>query len=79
MTEQIIQTGRLSADALAAQKRRNAWLALALVGFVILVGITTAIRIQATDFSKNEGFYFSGSLEQETRTPPPELAPPEGD
>ena len=36
---------------IAAQKRRNVWLALALVAFVVIVGVTTAVRIQETDFS----------------------------
>lgn len=47
-----------------AQKRRNAWLALALVAFVIIVGVTTAIRIQETDFSGGDRIYFSGYLDE---------------
>lgn len=50
-------------EQLAAQKRRNRWLALALVTFVILVGTTTAIRLQSVDLSKSEGLYFDGSMD----------------
>lgn len=54
----------LTAEQRAAQKRRNVWLALALVAFVVLVGVTTVIRIQDTDMSKSEGFYFDGKAPQ---------------
>lgn len=47
-----------------AQKRRNAWLAMALVAFVIVVGVTTAIRIQETDFSNGDRIYFSGYMDE---------------
>ena len=49
---------------LKAQKRRNAWLALALVAFVIVVGATTAIRIQEADFSGGDRLYFSGYMDE---------------
>ena len=35
----------LSEEARKAQKRRNLWLAAALVVFVILVGVTTMMRL----------------------------------
>ncbi|HPE48332.1 MAG TPA: hypothetical protein PLR76_08050 [Hyphomonas sp.] len=35
----------LSPEARAAQRRRNIWLGLALVAFVVLVAITTMIKI----------------------------------
>lgn len=47
-----------------AQKRRNAWLALALVAFVVIVGVSTAIRMQETDFSGGDRLYFSGYLDE---------------
>ncbi len=47
-----------------AQKRRNAWLALALVAFVAIVGVTTAVRIQQTDFSGGDRIYFSGYMDE---------------
>ena len=49
---------------LKAQKRRNAWLALALVAFVVIVGVSTALRIQETDFSGGDRLYFSGYLDE---------------
>lgn len=53
-----------TAVLLAAQKRRNMWLAAALVGFVVIVGVTTAVRIQETDFSGGDRLYFSGYLDE---------------
>ncbi len=47
-----------------AQKRRNAWLAAALVAFVVIVGVSTALRIQETDFSGGDRLYFSGYLDE---------------
>lgn len=39
----------LDADALKARSRRNLWLGLALAGFVILVMVTTIIRLATGD------------------------------
>lgn len=47
-----------------AQKRRNVWLAWALVAFVVIVGISTALRIQQTDFSGGDRLYFSGYMDE---------------
>lgn len=47
-----------------AQKRRNLWLALALVAFVVIVGVSTALRIQETDFSNGDRLYFSGYMDE---------------
>jgi len=47
-----------------AQKSRNAWLALALVAFVVIVGVSTALRIQETDFSGGDRLYFSGYMDE---------------
>lgn len=64
MTEPI-QEVTANADALLkAQKRRNAWLALALVAFVVIVGVSTALRIQETDFSGGDRIYFSGYMDE---------------
>ena len=49
---------------LQARKRRNVWLALALVGFVVIVGVSSAIRIQEPDFSGGDRLYFSGYLDE---------------
>lgn len=76
MTQTVSPTPvRRSPEEIVAQKKRNVWLALALVGFILLVGITSAIRIQGTDFSKSEGFYNSGALQKKSN-PPPVLQPP---
>lgn len=47
----------LSDDEAKARKRRNLWLALALVGFVILVGVITVVRLsQGINMSPDGGF-----------------------
>lgn len=58
------QSQSAAAAMLKAQKRRNIWLAWALVAFVVIVGVTTAIRIQQTDFSGGDRLYFSGYLDE---------------
>lgn len=52
------------AALMKAQKRRNLWLALALVAFVLIVGVSTALRIQETDFSNGDRLYFSGYMDE---------------
>lgn len=37
---------RLSPEELRARKRRNVWIALALVAFIVLVFTTTVLRLQ---------------------------------
>ena len=51
----------LDPAAIAARKKRNVWLGLALLGFVVLVAITTMIRLSNTDLSQGAGFYYSNS------------------
>jgi hypothetical protein len=77
----------LDPEALAARKKRNVWLGLALFGFVGLVGITTVIRLSSTDLSQGAGFYYSpdndrGSLQEAPTLPPgmtqEQAAPPAG-
>lgn len=71
MSEQPTQPSEpTSADYLAAQKRRNVWLALALVAFVALVGITSVVRISTTDYSKSDGFYMSGAIPKVEKSEP---------
>jgi len=53
-----------SPEDIAAQKKRNIWLALALIAFVALVGLTSAIRISNTDFSKTDGFYSKAAIDK---------------
>jgi len=63
MTEPV--PAAINAEALKkAQKRRNAWLALALVAFVLIVGVSTALRIQEADFSGGDRIYFSGYMDE---------------
>lgn len=64
MSEPVSQPEPDAADILKAQKRRNVWLAWALVAFVVIVGVTTAVRIQQTDFSGGDKLYFSGYLDE---------------
>lgn len=64
MTDTKPPVDEQAALQLKAQKRRNAWLAAALVGFVVIVGVSTAIRIQETDFSGGDRLYFSGYLDE---------------
>ena len=45
MAEDLSRSEQAEAERLAAQKRRNIWLALALFGFVILVGVVSAVRL----------------------------------
>jgi hypothetical protein len=52
----------LSPEAKVARKKRNIWLALSLLGFVMLVGTTTAIRISET--GSKDGMYFSGYMNE---------------
>lgn len=52
----------LSPEATAARKKRNIWLAAALLGFVLLVGAATAIRISET--GSKDGMYFSGYMNE---------------
>lgn len=64
MTEQT-QANAVDAAAIRqAQKRRNAWLAFALVAFVVIVGVSTALRIQQTDFSGGDRLYFTGYMDE---------------
>ncbi len=53
-----IERVELSAEELTARKRRNLWLALALFGFVFLVGATTVIRLSQTGMGPDQEFYW---------------------
>lgn len=48
----------MTEEELKARKKRNMWLALALAGFVILVGVTTAVRISQTGMGPDQEFYW---------------------
>ncbi|MGH1422267.1 MAG: hypothetical protein ACRBEQ_10645 [Hyphomonas sp.] len=75
------QTGRLDAEGVAARNKRNMWLAFALVGFVVLVGLITIVRLGGTDGK----FYYHNEPESEVAAPdlppgmsPDQAAPPPG-
>jgi len=84
---EFIPSARLDPEALAARKKRNVWLGVALAAFVILVGVTTVIRLSNTDLSQGAGFYYSPNNDrtplQEAQPLPPgmtedQAAPPAG-
>lgn len=64
MTDPVAEPTTDPLAVLNAQKRRNVWLAWALVAFVVIVGVTTAIRVQEADFSGGDRLYFSGYLDE---------------
>ena len=64
MTDPVTEPTTDTQAVLNAQKRRNVWLAWALVAFVVIVGVTTAVRIQEADFSGGDRLYFSGYLDE---------------
>ncbi len=49
---------QMTPEELAARKRRNLWLALALFGFVFLVGATTVVRLSQTGMGPGQEFYW---------------------
>lgn len=57
----------------AAQKRRNFWLALALFAFVVIVGVTTMIRLGDSDLGPDGGLYWSNPPEKREQAPMPTL------
>lgn len=64
MSETDPQPETDAAAILKAQKRRNVWLALALVAFVVIVGVSTVIRLQESDFGGSDRLYFSGYMDE---------------
>nr|WP_321362333.1 hypothetical protein [uncultured Hyphomonas sp.] len=55
--EHFPEPAHLDPAALAAQKRRNLWLGVALLGFVVLVGLTTFVRLSETEDNQAEFYY----------------------
>ncbi len=48
----------ISPEEQAARKRRNLWLALALVGFVLAVGAVTVVRLSQTGMGPDQELYW---------------------
>ena len=63
-------------EAFKAQKRRNMWLALALITFVVLMGVGTAIRISegaGTDACEGALYWDMSSNSCTEAAPEPDL------
>ncbi|MEM5517384.1 hypothetical protein WNY37_10500 [Henriciella sp. AS95] len=58
---------------LAAQKKRNLWLAVALFAFVIIVGLTTVIRLGEADLGEDGGIYWRNDPGTADQAPMPVL------
>lgn len=62
--------------ARAAQKRRNLWLGLALLGFVILIALTTFVRLSGSEDNQTNFYYNMNQTGQvEAPTLPPGMSP----
>lgn len=55
--ERFPEPAHLDAAARAAQKRRNLWLGLSLLAFVLLVGLTTMVRLKTSETGKFDFYY----------------------
>ena len=75
--ERFPQPAQLDAPGRAAQKRRNLWLGLALLGFVVLVGLTTFVRLKNSTPSEVGFYYHNGQSDESTEAPalPPGMSP----
>lgn len=56
MTEFEKEGRQLTEEEVRARKRRNLWLALALVGFVVLVMAITVVRLQGFTAATDGGY-----------------------
>lgn len=80
--EKFPEPAHLDDAARAAQKRRNLWLGLALLGFVVLVGLTTFVRLSGSEDNK-ANFYYNMNQSGQEEAPalpqgmsPDQAAPP---
>ncbi|MEZ5998954.1 MAG: hypothetical protein R3B98_09700 [Hyphomonas sp.] len=74
--ETFPQPVQLDAAARAAQKKRNLWLGLALLGFVLLVALTTYVRLGASEKGQADFYYNMNQSGQEAPpAPPPGMTP----
>jgi hypothetical protein len=74
--EQFPEPAHLDDAARAAQKRRNLWLGLALLGFVFLVGLTTFVRLSGSE-DNQANFYYNMNKAGQEEAPalPPGMSP----
>jgi hypothetical protein len=74
--ESFPEPAHLDAAARTAQKRRNLWLGLALLGFVFLVGLTTFVRLSGSQ-DNQANFYYNMNQAGQEETPalPPGMSP----
>ncbi|MEZ6002103.1 hypothetical protein [Hyphomonas sp.] len=74
--EQFPEPAHLDDAARTAQKRRNLWLGLALLGFVFLVGLTTFVRLSGSEDNK-ANFYYNMNEAGQDEAPalPPGMSP----
>lgn len=74
--EHFPEPAHLDAEARMAQKRRNLWLGLALLGFVLLVGLTTFVRLSGSQ-DNQANFYYNMNQTGQAETPelPPGMSP----
>ncbi|WP_084418673.1 hypothetical protein [Henriciella litoralis] len=72
MSEEPIVPVKLDEASRKAQNRRNIWLALALFAFVVLVGVTTVIRLGDSDLGPDGGLYWRNDPKPQSQ-PAPEL------
>ncbi|KCZ86794.1 hypothetical protein [Hyphomonas jannaschiana] len=70
--ERFPEQAHLDPAARAAQKRRNLWLGLALLGFVFLVGLTTFVRLSSSEDNQSNFYY---NMNQTGQQQAPELPP----
>jgi flagellar basal body-associated protein FliL len=76
--ERFPEQAHLDAAARGAQKRRNIWLGLALLGFVLLVGMTTFVRLSGSQ-DNQANFYYNMNQTGQKQAPalPPGMSPEE--
>lgn len=74
--EHFPEPAHLDTEARMAQKRRNLWLGLALLGFVLLVGLTTFVRLSGSQ-DNQANFYYNMNQTGQAETPelPPGMSP----
>ena len=74
--ERFPEPSHLDPEARAAQKRRNVWLGLTLLAFVVLVGLTTFLKLSTSEGKADFYYNMSGNKDDETAPAlPPGMSP----